>query len=729
MESYLGQKIIDCRLQIINANTKYISFDLFDTLVVRPVLEPADLFYIVEKRAQERNISVENFLKARKYAEKSARDYIKIYNPEYEDVTLDEIYTRLQKLYRLDCRRLEILKNIELEVELDYLEKRKIVYELYQLAVEKKKRIIVVTDVYLPGNFIYKILNKCGYDKVEKIFVSSDLRASKGSGSLYSIVIQNLKVKPSQILHIGDNNHADYKKAQVYGINAFHLPKASEIALKHSINWQLWHNRENKLSMPFRYVLGFLSNRVFDTIPKTCWQKNSLFNGDPYLLGYYGGGHFLLFLTLWLIRNVKLRKYDKLAFVARDGRVPLEVYKIVSKYFKETPESLYLLSSRALCFSINDTSYPNLLFSDDSLYLNKNLTNREIIQSRFFDVLDDNDYKQLEKCGVKLDDKLSDFTTLIDTVFSHISTVNEKIEKLRNSAINYYDNILGNLENVAIFDAGYSGRLQFTLQNILKRQIDGYYIASFETISKNDIYGINYFNYINVPQNRNFDGFHLISSILEILISDISSGSVNYIGAKGPNFSTVEYGSKEKEIISKIHQGIIDFNQEFSALFREDLKYFYAAPNEVTYTIRHFIHHPSNSDAQIFLDFVFSNGMLKDDFCLVSKNRDRSMWKQGHDILFKNITTDNSTSKYTLEYLQTIPLKFYLSHIAKMCRFVPNESTIAFASSIVRKSRYRAARYVIKNSGGITKSKFSFYDKIKLLLFPLYYIFNYYKYR
>src|SRR5690606_27648275 len=58
---------------------------------------------------------------------------------------------------------------------------------------------------------------------IDKVFTSSEQEASKyEEGRLYKKVLNTLELKNSEIIHIGDNERADFINAFLKGIQAFH---------------------------------------------------------------------------------------------------------------------------------------------------------------------------------------------------------------------------------------------------------------------------------------------------------------------------------------------------------------------------------------------------------------------------------------------------------------------------------------------------------------------------
>jgi FMN phosphatase YigB (HAD superfamily) len=174
-------------------NSKVVSFDVFDTLLIRPYVVPTDLF-----KHMELHYDADGFYDARIKAESVARKL----NKEKEDVTLDEIYKCISPEFKY-------LKNKELLFEKQMLMKHPKNYDIYRAAVNMNKKIIVTSDMYLPSDFLKDVLKKNGYDHIDAVYVSGEYNKAKWSGNLFKQVIKDLKINPEEVLHIGDNKQAD----------------------------------------------------------------------------------------------------------------------------------------------------------------------------------------------------------------------------------------------------------------------------------------------------------------------------------------------------------------------------------------------------------------------------------------------------------------------------------------------------------------------------------------
>ena len=158
-----------------------ISFDIFDTLVKRNVPNPNEIFNIVEKKA-----GLFGFAKKRIEAAHSAK-----YNAVNGEVTYDEIYAQIDGIS--DEQRNE-LKQLELDIEKKYLQANWEMKEIYDWCVNHHKKIIAVSDMYLPARKLNELLVENGF-YIEHIFVSCEEHASKRSGKLFDIVSKKINTK------------------------------------------------------------------------------------------------------------------------------------------------------------------------------------------------------------------------------------------------------------------------------------------------------------------------------------------------------------------------------------------------------------------------------------------------------------------------------------------------------------------------------------------------------
>ena len=131
-----------------------VSFDIFDTVIKRMVKRPFDVFDLVEKKYNLTNFDkISNFTVNRIKAEKECR-----LNYNKEEISFNDIYEHLLSSYT--HKQLIILKQIEENIEKDICRFNYQIMDIFEYCVEKKKIIIITSDMYLNKKTINEILKK-----------------------------------------------------------------------------------------------------------------------------------------------------------------------------------------------------------------------------------------------------------------------------------------------------------------------------------------------------------------------------------------------------------------------------------------------------------------------------------------------------------------------------------------------------------------------------------------
>ena len=122
-----------------------VSFDIFDTLILRPFAKPADLFMLVGKRLKRAE-----FYRIRTDAERRAREDAMHRNGNTE-VTIYDIYAIIEERTGLPK---ELGVQTEFQTELDYCFANPYMKRIFRLLQEQGKPIVIVSDMYLPGEMM-----------------------------------------------------------------------------------------------------------------------------------------------------------------------------------------------------------------------------------------------------------------------------------------------------------------------------------------------------------------------------------------------------------------------------------------------------------------------------------------------------------------------------------------------------------------------------------------------
>lgn len=595
VETKWNDELEKVKRKIVDSELKYVSFDIFDTLVVRPFLEPVDLFKLLDK--EYRNINKQktgiSFSKIRVISEQIARDEQFKKNPEIQEITLDDIYNTISKLYEIDKNILDILKQKEQEYEIRFCTRRNTTYELYRLALDLGKKVICTSDMYLPEETILKILEKNGYNEIHKLYLSSTIKKTKWTGDLYKHVLTDLEIKPEEIIHIGDNYHSDYIKAQSLGMKVIHLPKTTEVMQNRNYTnylsqmiisslpfWQ--DNREALRFLGIRTMLAVVANKYFDN-PFKSFNKESDFNADPFLIGYYALGMYAFGVTKWLIDNFK-GNYDKISFMARDGYLVMETYKIMKKLYNNLPQEEYMYVSRKALIPIMITNKLDFYKLSEILEIEKHTPKGMLKYITSLIKVDENKLKDLcEKESIEFEQKfknIQEFNRYIKILVDNFYN-EEEHNKNREKLKQYFNTILG--EKPAVFDVGYSGRPEFYLSDLCKKPVDTYFlnINKDEAFEYAQMGNFKLKTFFPAKPTATGNAYELLFSKLapSCIAYDVSAEEVKPVFEKYENTYQVEY------IVETMQKAATQFVQDMVNIFGEDIDILYYQDYYITLPI------------------------------------------------------------------------------------------------------------------------------------------------
>ena len=338
-----------------------LSFDLFDTLLVRPFGKPEDLFLLLDQPFRRISGSGARFSDLRIRGEKEARETLCRTDPDREDVTLEEIYEAICRIYAVGKQTADRMKELEKALEVRYTKPREAGRSLYRLARHEGKRVVFTTDMYLPEETIRRILVSSGYAMADRLYLSSRKGRIKRTGGLFRCLLEGEGLMAEEVLHIGDDWEKDVEGASLAGISALFFPRASDVfenriagcvtnrcgSLGSMLRGRLWDPSE-KPSAGADAMKSLAAQWYFDDPYRPFHPKSDL-NMDPSFLGWYTVGMHLLGLCRWLYREAEEQGLREILFCGRDGYLLCQAFGI---YTRDRPADIragYLpVSRRAL---------------------------------------------------------------------------------------------------------------------------------------------------------------------------------------------------------------------------------------------------------------------------------------------------------------------------------------------------------------------------------------------
>lgn len=512
-------------------NHDIISFDVFDTLVMRKVLYPEDIFYVAGHKVGKSGISPDIFAEKRRYADRHNKYEKNIYG----------IYRTMQDILGLTDEEREQFMELEIETEKEMLIHRKEVVSAYQYALLQGKRVFLISNMHLPETIMKEILSDLGIEGYEKLLVSCDYHCNKTSG-LFRIFRE--MVPKGRCLHIGDDDIAD-RAAFEEDIDVFLIRSA--ISLLKTSNLKTLTGYVH--SMKEKNALGLLLSEIFNSpfaLEAGCGMicVRTYKEWGHHFLGIYVVAYFD-----WLIRKLKESQIEKMLFSTRDGYLFYNLYEWYRENIdKNIPKAVYFKTSRKLCYlaAMSNEESIDFYLKYDNVYAPD-----ELLEKRF--LFEKNDI--LPYSG---EDRR-------EYIMKHKEKIFWKSEIIRDAYLSYMNDIgLQENKKYGFFDSYCRGSVQYLMEQFVPFELQGLYQGkihnTFELKKIQSFYEDegNYLKLDDINEKR---------TLMEYCFS---SPETNIIGMNGNGeFMYAREYRTEKDIkhMLDIQEGIRDFFVEYYKAF------------------------------------------------------------------------------------------------------------------------------------------------------------------
>lgn len=197
---------------------RVLSLDCFDTLLWRDCHAPTDVFWTLPGISPLQRTRAEEMARRASVAGKRGND-----------IPIADIYAQLMPDATPKERGVAV--QAELDAEARHCYGFAPTIALMRAAKARGVAVIIVSDTYLDAAQLRTLItDAAGADVaalIDRVFCSSTFGKPK-AGGLYGDVLRKLKAKPHEILHIGDNAHADVDGVAPFGVATLHLKQFHE---------------------------------------------------------------------------------------------------------------------------------------------------------------------------------------------------------------------------------------------------------------------------------------------------------------------------------------------------------------------------------------------------------------------------------------------------------------------------------------------------------------------
>lgn len=431
-----------------------VSFDIFDTLVMRKVMFPIDLFRLTEQQLDKVMGTKTKFMAIRKKA-----------SSMLECPTLDEIYMKMSELTGMSKGEMERWKKEEIEIEKKLLSARKDMVCLCK-EVMVDKPVYFISDMYYSSEILREILGEIGlWIDQKQIIVSCEQKSTKEDGKLwryYKNIIGDRKA-----IHIGDDEKADIQNAEKFGITTYRTLNAYEMLQKSSIK-EVVPTIESLYSS---IAMGLISTRIFNSPFALNSTQGKLLFTDEEEAGYCIMGSLLYVFMEWLSCRAEKEAIKKLLFFAREGYLLIPIYNHFKEMMKERklPEAVYLEISRRVVWNASISDEEDIYEIAQFPYIG-NL--QQFMKDRFGIIVDEE-----ETSWISVSEKQNDKQSLKNLMHQYEKKIFLRSEKERKNYQMYFSS-LGIREKYAVVDSQFYGSTQYYLGKVLGKMLKGYYFCA-----------------------------------------------------------------------------------------------------------------------------------------------------------------------------------------------------------------------------------------------------------
>lgn len=513
------------------AKKDIVSFDLFDTLIMRQTLFSTDILELLDYELKKRKVIIEDFKEKRLACEKELS--------KHTAPTLVEIYAFMKEIYAVTDLIPENVAELEWQIDYELIVPREEVCALLADISRSGKKIYIVSDSYYTKSQLVKMLDKCMITEYIDILDSCEFKTSKTQDLFENI--KEIAGKQSYI-HIGDDQIADIESAVKNGICACQLYSGIEL-LEMSGYMGLW---DEISSLSDRIRIGMFVSKIFNSPFQFENDERKISVYSAYDIGYLFFAPMISDFTIWFYEKVRNNNLKNIFFCSRDGYL---IKKLYDELVGNT-SSIYFLTSRTASIragveSIDDIKYVQEMKFSGSL--------QEQLRERFGIYENSKANFQLEN-GNLLD--------CSEMILDRGKPCRERYKK-------YIDKLDIREGNIAFFDFVAKGTSQFFCGRLLKNHLEGFYFLQLEkeNMKERELDIQSFYKSDERDNSAIFENYYILESILTAPTPSIKE--FDDLGA--PLYAEETRTSKDIKCLCDVQNGIHDYFKTYLNICPENL--------------------------------------------------------------------------------------------------------------------------------------------------------------
>lgn len=539
-------------------NYKLLTLDIWDT-VLRRDCHPdmikdltsryLYLYYVDGLKSEYQDINCLTRLRYEIESNLGKMAIMEGYDDEYSILDVFSIWVETVFLEKIPDNIVQNLYDYELDMEKKHVYfDPTIVSEISKYSYEK---IAYLSDFYTDHVFIDEVLKaaRCTIQFDYK-YVSCEYKINKRSGNLYKKIEDDLKVLPSEHLHVGDNVYSDIKVAERLGINTVLYQPQEEHRIR--------QKKENNYRKLEKNTIDFMNKKIDDYSNKNSYSKQR-----GYITGCKSAVFFINYV-MWVIEQCTKAKIDTIYYFTREGEFFKQIHDVI---YEKNPYNIILPKAELLevsrvgtfCASLREVTLHEMFriwnqYSIQSLgaFFKSNNIKREVVTGF------------LEKYNLDFDEILiypwQDERVqklFIDQEF--IRTFQNEIDDKKRKLL-AYTATKGLFQNdkrtFAIVDIGWRGTIQDNICYIFNDSfIVGYYLGLIPFLNEQPANSVKA-GYLNLSGNAE----HLLRNVtpIEMLCNSPNGSVTDYYAGQAVRKNEKEEDEIYYSYTKYVQQGVLD---------------------------------------------------------------------------------------------------------------------------------------------------------------------------
>ena len=508
------------------AGHECISFDIFDTLLVRKILRPEDVFELVGRKLRREGVVINGFK-----AERSrAQEELGLTNP-----TIEDIYGKICEKHNMSEEIKKLCVETEISIELSVLTPRLEMLEVYQECIKSGKKVSLVTDMYIPERFLELILRKNGIQDYSAIYVSCDKKRLKIQGLLE---MYRKETGGVSYLHIGDHYIHDGICAALADMDYCLVAGVNQLVGRAGFS----DCTERARSLMDHVMLGMIYARLFNSPFAMSGQEGKVYIHSDYDYGYAFCAPLISQFAVWLYRQIANSDFDDILFASRDGYLIKRLYGMICERLGGVsfPKGIYFYTSRkaAVMTNINNEAYVNMLID-----MSRQMPPQELMRERF----------GLEEDNILIYDEDKYGDSIHKYVWDHSDAIFARAEMAKRNYFRY----MGLLQlkigaKYAFIDFVSSGTSQKSLARMVPFELFGFYVGWSGAEAKEDLG-------VRAPFEQGDSFFMRHYKIMETFMTSFEPSVSHFDGTGRPVFSSQDRDRKELRYVRSMQNACEDF--------------------------------------------------------------------------------------------------------------------------------------------------------------------------